>query len=85
MPQNKVEKLISCTCWWQKRNLTPFYRMGLFQSNTANVAIKKELLNDDAFFEGALCKDCTLTLCTILYKHLKKCGSCSNRPIQTTV
>ena len=39
MPQKKVGKLTSCTHWWEKRNLTLFYIMDLFQTITANVAI----------------------------------------------
>ena len=39
---------------------------------------KKKKFDDDALFEGAICKDCRLTLCTVVYKRLRKCGSCHN-------
>ena len=42
MTQNKVVKPTSCTHWWEKRNLTSFYILGLFQTITANVAIEKK-------------------------------------------
>ena len=68
MPRNKVGKSTSCTHWWEKRNLTSFYILGLFQTITANVAIEKKTFNDDALFEGAICQNFGLTLCTV-------CGS----------
>ena len=76
MPQNKVEKSTSCTHWWGKRNLTSFYILCLFQTITATVAIEKKIFNDDALFEGAICQDFGLTLCTVVCKRLRKCGSC---------
>ena len=76
MPRNKVGKSTSCTHWWEKRNLTSFYILGLFQTITANVAIEKKTFNDDALFEGAICQDFGLTLCTVVCKRLRKCGSC---------
>ena len=36
--------------------------LGLFQKITANVAFKKKISNDDVLFEGAIRKDCDLTL-----------------------
>ena len=57
MRQNKVGKLTSCAHWWEKRNMTSFYILGLFQTVTANVAIGKKIFNDDSLFEGAICKD----------------------------
>ena len=39
---------------------------------------KKKKFDDDALFEGTICKDCRLTLCTVVYKRLRKCGSCHN-------
>ena len=42
MPRNKVGNSTSCTHWWEKRNLTSFYILGLFQTITANVAIEKK-------------------------------------------
>ena len=38
----------------------------------------KKKFNDDALFERVICKDCKLTLCTVVYKRLRKCGSCHN-------
>ena len=76
MPQNKVGKLTSCTHWWEKRSLTSFYILDLFQTITANVAIETKIFNDDALFEGAICQDFRLTLCTVVCNHLRKCGSC---------
>ena len=76
MPQNKVVKSTACTHWSEKRNFTSFYILGLFQTTTANVAIEKKIFNDDALFEGAICQDFRLTLCTVVCKRLGKCGSC---------
>ena len=60
----------------RKRNLTSFYTLDLFQTITANVAIETKIFNDDALFEGAICQDFRLTLCTVVCKRLRKCGSC---------
>ena len=76
MPQNKVGKSTSCTHWWEKWNLTSFYILDLFQTVTANVANETKIFNDDALFEGAICQDFRLTLCTVVCNHLRKCGSC---------
>ena len=78
MPQNKVGKSTSCTHCWKKWNLTSFYMLSLFQTIAANAAIEKKIFNDDALFEGAVCKDCRLTSCTVVYKRLRKSGSCHN-------
>ena len=40
--RNKVGKLTSLTSCSEKRNLTSFYILGLFQTITANVAIEKK-------------------------------------------
>ena len=40
--------------------------------------LKKKIFSDDALFEGVFCKDCRLTLCTVIYKRLRKCESCHN-------
>ena len=74
MPQNKVGKLTSCTHWWEKRSLTSFYILDLFQTITANVAIETKIFNDDALFEGAICQDFRLRLRTVVCKR----GSCHN-------
>ena len=50
--------------------------IGSIPSNSANVAIETKIFNDDALFEGAICQDFRLTLCTVVRKHLRKCGSC---------
>ena len=55
--------------------------LGLFQTITPNVAIeKRKIFNNDALFEGVICKDCKLILCAVVYKPLRKCGSCHNVP-----
>ena len=65
MSQNKVGKSTSCTYC-------------LFQTNTANIAFEKNIFNDEAHFEGAIYKDRRLTLCTVVHKRLRKCGSCND-------
>ena len=74
MPQNEAGKSKFCTHWWEKRILISFYILGSFQTlaTTANVAIERKISSDDTCFEGAICKDCRLTLCKI-YKRLRKC------------
>ena len=44
----------------------------------ANVAIEKNIFNDDALFEGAIFQGFRLTLFTVVCKRLRKCGSCHN-------
>ena len=53
------------TCWAYSKQLLLMLRL-------------KKIFNDDALFEGAVCKDCRLTSCTVVYKRLKKSGSCHN-------
>ena len=73
MPQSKVRKSTSCTHWIEK--------LGLFQTITPNVPIeKRKIFNNDALFEGVICKDCKLILCAEVYKRLRKCGSSHNVP-----
>ena len=43
--------------------------LGLFQKIAANVAVEKKIFDDDALFEGAICKGCSLTLYSSLYVH----------------
>ena len=50
--------------------------IGPIPNITANVVIEKKIFNDDAHFEGAICQDFGLTLCTVVFKRLRKCGSC---------
>ena len=58
---------------------TSFYILGLFRTITPNVAIeKRKIFNNDALFEGVICKDCKLILRAVVYKLLRKCGSCHN-------
>ena len=60
---------------------TSFYILGLFQTITPNVAIeKRKIFNNDALFEGAICKDCKLIFCAVVYKRLRKCESRHNVP-----
>ena len=60
---------------------TSFYILGLFQTITPNVAIeKRKIFNNDALFEGAICKDCKLIFCAEVYKRLRKCESRHNVP-----
>ena len=64
-----------------RKTKASFYISGLFQTITPNVAIaKRNLFNDDALFEGAICNDCRLTLFAVVYKRLRKSGSCHNVP-----
>ena len=73
MPQSKLRKSTSYTHWIEK--------LGLFQTITPNVPIeKRKIFNNDALFEGVICKDCKLILCAEVYKRLRKCGSCHNVP-----
>ena len=45
---------------------TSFYILGLFQTITPNVAIeKRKIFNNDALFEGAICKDWKLIFCAV--------------------
>ena len=74
--KEKKEEMDATTHWWEKRSLTSFYILDLFQTITANVAIETKIFNDDALFEGAICQDFRLTLCTVVCKRLRKCGSC---------
>ena len=65
----------------ERKTKTSFYILGLFQTITPNVAIeKRKIFNNDALFEGVICKDCKLILCAEVYKRLRKCGSCHNVP-----
>ena len=61
MPQDKFEKWISCTHWYKNEIWPHFTKNSLFHKITTNVVVKK-ISNDDAPFEGAICKDCSLTL-----------------------
>ena len=66
----------------ERKKKTLFYILGLFQTITPNVAIeKRKIFNNDTLFEEAICKDCKLILCAVVvYKRLRKCGSCHNVP-----
>ena len=64
-----------------RKTKTSFYILGLFQTITPNAAIeKRKLFNIDALFEGVTCKDCKLILRAVVYKLLRKYGSCHNVP-----
>lgn len=55
-----------------------FYILGLFQTTLPKLRLKKNIFIDNTLFEGAICKDCRLTLYSVAHKRLRKYGSCLN-------
>ena len=68
----------------EKNEMWPHFTCWVYSKKLLlTLLLKIKICNDDALFEGAVCKDRSLTLCssircTVAYKHLRKCGTCHN-------